>query len=386
VDNGRRGQGVEALMRFLKIAFYAILVWYLMWFMPFQNVESDFVNNEIGFDLFRYLTAADMFHNGGMIHQELLNNPLPVIWTSVLLNGGLLGVVVIQAGIFAICVNRLVHAGAIHGIPSWLFILFATNPSVVMYVCMPSKEFFVLIAMITAMEFVLSEQYKRRVFLYIFVFGFQIIAIIVRPAILLNLLALWLVFRPTSRYNLHIIVIALTVLILLPKDFQHYQALNLENISASNLMQAFRELCSKDSLLVQVFVSPLRLIFYIIYPFPVLSVWPYVTRTQDLDTIIYYRIQFAESLGFIWSVVTLYIIRQHKKLITTWDCRTKSIIKRIADYYLLSLIFLAITSPFPHARYRVVALLGLPFFVYRLYDWSTKRLVAFRRSSLLYPP
>ena len=68
-------------MRTLKIFIYAVVINCVYWLLPFYIYNENILDNSLGYDSYRYIAAAVMLVRGEGIHLELINNPLPVLWT-----------------------------------------------------------------------------------------------------------------------------------------------------------------------------------------------------------------------------------------------------------------------------------------------------------------
>jgi hypothetical protein len=330
----------------------------MFWYLPFVNAHLDILTNNLGFDLFRYLNAAAGAAIFGTIHPELVNNPIPVIWCAFWLKFGLVYFVVAQATVFSALLSRLASLGRRQGIPAWVFLGIAMNPSILMYLGMPSKEFFIITGVLAILIIYLELMSNGAGKLEIGILSvFPIVAIIVRPAFVLIVLSLVI---PKLRKKAWLFSIAAVSLCLLffPKDYEMYGILNAELVSSNVLMQTFREFSVSQNPLIQIIWIFPRMIFYLLYPLPFLSVKGVLGSAPDFDTLFYLRIQAAESIGFL---INIGLILWYLRFYYIRKPLAGKVYSDLTNFFLYSLFFLAIASPFPHARYRTASFLVWPF-------------------------
>ncbi len=350
-------------MRTLKIFIYAVVINCVYWLLPFYIYNENILDNSLGYDSYRYIAAAVMLVRGEGIHLELINNPLPVLWTYLWLHSNYLTLIVVQSLIYAMAAAPLLRTTVKLSIPSWLMLVSICNPVLVTYIGAPSKEFFVLVSTMLTLGWLLKGKGEHGASETVVMLIANCVAAAVRPVNLLFLVTMILAFRlPKRRPALASALIL--ILFLMPKGNDYYAGAEMQNDfnpSSSAIMEAFREMCAKPGILVQLIMSPLRMVFYIIYPTPNLNIFRFLDKTNDLEGLTYNYRSSVEAIGFMVYAASALAVLNFRRRRFLMPQNVSLAVNNMCSYYMLSLACLAVVSPFPVARYRVVALFGLPF-------------------------
>jgi hypothetical protein len=304
-----------------------------------------------------------MLVRGEGIHLELINNPLPVLWAYLWLQFNYLTLIIVQSVIYAMASASLLRATDKLFIPSWLMLVSICNPVLVTYIGAPSKEFFVLVSTMLTLGWLLTGKGDHRTSETVNMLIVNCVAAAVRPVNLLFVVTMVLAFKLPKR-RLILAAALIVVLFLMPKGTDYYALSEMQNDinpSSSAIMEVFREMCIRPGILAQLIMSPFRILFYIFYPTPNLNAFRFLDRTNDLDSLTYNYRSSVEAIGFMFyaaSALTVLGYRRKRSLIPQ---HVGLAVNNMCCYYLLTLACLAVASPFPVARYRIVALFGLPF-------------------------
>jgi hypothetical protein len=354
-------------MRILSLFVYSFAINWLFWNVPFLAYHTSILANHFGFDIYRYITAAIMAVRGEGIATDLFNDPIPVLWAMLWFQLGYWSLIAFQSLMYSMSASYLLRASELRGIPLWMMLVSIWNPILVTYVGGPSKEFFALSATMVMLAWMLRDAHDRRRYETVIVCLANLAALAVRPAHVIFIGAMIIAFR-FPKYRLRLSALFLTAMLALPKNYEQIADLNQGNPSQSAIMQTFRVASEKPGILDQLMLSPLRMIFYAVYPFPKLSVWGLFSKSDDVEAMAYSYWQSVEALGFILYVAAAIAAVQYCMRNQCKSQITAGSIASLRNYYMLSVAALAIAAPMPHARYRIVALFGLPFFLVHLAD------------------
>lgn len=368
---GRNEEASYSKTAFVKVFLWVIAINYLYWVLPFQIYGQEILENSLPYDSYRYITAAVMVLRGEGIHPELVANPIPVLWAYFWLHFGYFSLLGAQAAIYTLASAYFVKSIRRCSLPGWMANVSVCNPILATYVGAPSKEFFVLVSMMLTLGWLLKRTKHGQLETAIAVFA-NLVSSEVRPANLL-FVAIAVITIRFSKHLKSLLLCIFAAISFTPRNYDFIAQLNAETPSSSPLMQAFRELCSRPGFYAQCLTSPMRFLFYIIYPAPYINVFKFLVQTQDLNWTTYNCRASVEAMGFLIYGITAIAALRYRRRNSGVNERAVRTAGWLASYYFAALAALAIVEPFPHARYRIIALFGLPFVFYFLADKRESR-------------
>jgi len=370
----RRSSVVKAFLPLKRCVYIAtifcaaLITWAWMWNLPIHLSQLTLEESGLGFDLFRYFDAATCVHTEDCFRAEIVATPVPVFWGYLFLFlGGAWALAIGQAAIYTFLCLRLLNATRKIRVPDSFILVSVLCPAVLMYVCMPSKEFFVLCGALVAITYAVETGRNGRLRFDFLLLVFGLAGIAVRPGFALALLSLWLAFRLPLRKSLRWTLLVMLVLALMPKDFEHFQLVNEAVPSHSAAMQTFRDLSAIDNPLVQLLLTPVRFVFYVLFPFPALTAAGLGLPDSGGDLELYFGLRqlSVETLNFLWFAGYGFALLLRKR--RTLSDESWHVLKALALFSVFSILFLAAASPLPSARYRVVSLLGFSALLFVLF-------------------